>query len=295
MDVQLNAYLSNLEAQQDYAENTRQAYASDVHKFVRYLKSKLGRELQVTDFTPQATKRFLDKERKSGLKPSTLHRRRVSLKHFAQYLTDKGLLGDDLVEKISHIQENLWEEISKGKVQYLSGEEVEKLLKTIGEIKNPRAQRDRAIISLMLEFGISISTLVSLNLSDINLQRQRLRFRLSNLKEIRVSIPKSAGLIQEYLELSRPELTQKPMEKALFVSQMGNRISRQGVWQGLRSWGRRAELSQELSPRVIRHTAARQMILEGRRLGEIQRLLGHRNKLSTRFLVRRLNKSIKMM
>ncbi len=284
----MNAYLSNLEAQQDYAENTRQAYASDVHKFVRYLKSKLGRELQVTDFTPQAAKRFLDKERKSGLKPSTLHRRRVSLKHFAQYLTDKGLLGDDLVEKISHIQENLWEEISKGKVKYLSGEEVEKLLKTIGEIKNPRAQRDRAIISLMLEFGISISTLVSLNLSDINLQSKRLRFRLSDQKEMRVSIPKSAGLIQEYLETSRPELTQKPLEKALFVSQMGKRISRQGLWQRLRSWGRRAELSQELSPRVIRHTAARQMILEGRRLGEIQRLLGHRNQLSTRFLVRRL-------
>jgi len=287
MDVQLNAYLSNLEAQQDYAENTRQAYASDVHKFVGYLKSKLGRELQVTDFTPQATKRFFDKERKSGLKPSTLLRRRVSIKHFAQYLTDKGLLGDDLVEKISHMQENLWKEISKGKVQYLRGEEVEKLLKTIGEIKTPRAQRDRAVISLMLEFGISIGTLVSLNLSDINLQRQRLRFRLSDQKEMRVSIPKSAGLIQEYLEASRPELTQKPLEKALFVSQMGKRISRQGLWQRLRSWGRRAELSQELSPRVIRHTAARQMILEGRRLGEIQRLLGHRNQLSTRFLVRR--------
>jgi integrase/recombinase XerD len=288
MDVQLNAYLSNLEAQQDYAENTRQAYASDVHKFLGYLKSKLGRELQVTDFTPKATKRFLDKERKSGLKPSTVHRRRVSLKHFAQYLTGKGLLGDDLVEKISHMQENLWEEISKGKVKYLSGEEVEKLLTTTGGINNPRALRDRAVISLILEIGISISTLVTLNLSDINLQRKRLRLRLSDLEEVWVSIPKSAGLIQEYLEASRPELTQKPMEKALFVSQMGKRISRQGVWQRLQSWGQRAELSQELSPRVIRHTAARQMILEGRRLGEIQRLLGHRNKLSTRFLVRRL-------
>ena len=144
----------------------------------------------------------------------------------------------------------------------------------------------------MLEFGISISTLVSLNLSDINLQRQRLRFRLSDQKEMRVSIPKSAGLIQEYLEASRPELTQKPLEKALFVSQMGKRISRQGLWQRLRSWGRRAELSQELSPRVIRHTAARQMILEGRRLGEIQRLLGHRNQLSTRFLVRRIKNQL---
>ena len=288
----MNAYLSNLEAQQDYAENTRQAYSSDVHKFVGYLKSKLGRELQVTDFTPQATKRFLDKERKSGLKPSTLHRRRVSLKHFAQYLTSKGLLDGDLVEKISHMQESLWEEISKGKVKYLSGDEVEKLLKTSGGITNPRAQRDRAIISLMLEFGISISTLVSLNLSDINLQRKRLRLNPNELEEMWVSIPKSAGLIQEYLEASRPELTQKPMEKALFVSQMGKRISRQGIWQGLRNLGRRAELSQELSPRLIRHTAARQMILEGRRLGEIQRLLGHRNKLSTRFLVRRIKNQL---
>ena len=72
---------------------------------------------------------------------------------------------------------------------------------------------------------------------------------------------------------------------------MGRRITRQGVWQVLRNWGGQAELRRNLSPRMIRHTAAKQMIVEDRPLDEIQRMLGHSNQLSTRSLVRRIKKA----
>jgi integrase/recombinase XerD len=93
------------------------------------------------------------------------------------------------------------------------------------------------------------------------------------------------------LEEGRPELTQSLTEEALFVSQMGERITRQGVWQVLRSWGRQAKIRKAISPRILRHTAVKQMLLEDKPLVEIQKMLGHRNQFSTRALVRRIKKA----
>ena len=89
MDEQLKTFITSLETHQGYAESTRQAYASDIYQFINYLNRELGRKPKATDFTSEVTGKFLEIERKAGMKPSTLHRRRVSLKRFAQYLTEK--------------------------------------------------------------------------------------------------------------------------------------------------------------------------------------------------------------
>jgi integrase/recombinase XerD len=291
MDEQLETFLGTLKSHYRYAENTRQAYASDLFQFINFLESNLGRKPEVTDFTPAITKKFLEIERKSGMKPSTLHRRRVSLKHFAQYLCDQGILDNDIVETIAQIQENLWKEISKQKIACLNSKEVEQLLSTVGLANTPRSARDLAILSILLETGLSIGELVSLNLSDVNLRESSLRVGLNNFNNSWILIPDSTDKIRIYLAEGRPELTQSLNEEALFVSQMGGRISRQGVWQVIRIWGRQAKIRKKLSPRVLRHTAVKQMLMDGKSFDEIQHFLGHRNPLSTRSLVRRIKKA----
>jgi len=291
MDEQLKTYLGTLKSHQGYAENTRQAYASDLFHFVNFLKSNLGRKPEVKDFTSEVTKKFLEVERKSGMKPSTLHRRRVSLKHFAQYLRDQEILDSDIVETIAQTQENLWKEISKQKVACLNSKEVERLLGTVGQSNTARSRRDQAIFSILLETGLSIGDLVSLNLSDVNLRESNLRVGSERSNASWVFIPNSSEKIRIYLAEGRPELTQSISEEALFVSQMGGRISRQGIWQVIRIWGRQAKIRKKLSPRILRHTAVNQMLMDGKSFDEIQLLLGHRNPLSTRALIRRIKKA----
>ena len=291
MDNQLKTYLGTLKSHQKYAKNTYQAYANDLFQFFNFLESNLGRKPETTDFTPEVTKKFLEVEKKSGMKPSTLHRRRVSLKHFAQFLCDQGLLDYAVVETISQIQENLWKEISKQKVECLNPKEVERLLRTVSMANTPRSYRDLAILSILLETGLSIGDLVSLNLSDVNIREFRLRVGNNDKTGSWVLIPTSIDKIRIYLKEGRPELTQSMGEEALFVSQMGGRISRQGVWQVLRIWGRQAKIRKKLSPRILRHTAVKQMLIDEKPFDEIQNLLGHRNPLSTRSLIRRIKRA----
>ena len=213
MEKQIKAFLSTLEAEQGYAQNTRKAYTNDLRQFSEYLEANVKREPILADFTPRATKKFLDGEKKSGVKSTTLHRRRVSLKRFAEYLTEKGLMDGDLAEKISHYQTNLWKEISKQKVTCLKSEEIKQLMKTVEDAKTPRSYRDLAILSILLEVGLSIGTLVSLNLSDLNLRAKRMRITSKGDGDYWVSIPTSTKAIQKYFEVGRPELTQSLNEE----------------------------------------------------------------------------------
>ena len=292
VNVQINAFLTYLESLARYTENTRQAYANDLKRFIEHLTKKLGREPEIQDVSSQSISSYLDSERKSGFKPSTLYRRRASVRTFAQFLAQKGLLELDLFEEKPFLKPRERRSVIKGiKLTALGEDAVEQLLDKVAEADNPRAKRDQAIIMLLLETGLSIGALVSIEMSDLSLRLRKLRVVLEGEQEVWLSIPKTTDLIQEYLKVGRPELTQSPMETALFVSQMGGRISRQGVWQILRNWGKQAKIKQTLSPRLIRHTAAKIMIEDGRSLEDIQRLLGHRNLFSTRALVRRLKKA----
>jgi integrase/recombinase XerD len=288
---QIIEFLALLENEQEVSESTRKAYASDLQKFVDFLKSNHKREPVISDFSVKAFFQFLDHEKKQGLKPSTLHRRRVSLKKFAAYLHKTGEMDLVSVNAIAGWQRKLWEEIANRESVSLAEAEIQKLLETIGAEQKTRNIRDLLIVTLILETGISIGALVDLNLSDVNLRAKRLRS--NNGAEIWYSIEKSVDHLKEYLSESRPELTQSMNEEALFVSQMGGRITRQGVWQVVQGWGEAAGLGVSLSPRILRHTAVRKMLAEGRKVEEIQKLLGHGNKHSTQALIRKLLKTNK--
>lgn len=288
---QIIKFLTLLKNDQEVSESTRKAYASDLHRFVDFVANNNKREPVAADFTVKVFFQFLDHEKKQGLKPSTLHRRRVSLKKFAEYLHQTGEMDLVSVNAVAGWQRKLWEEIANRESVSLTEAEIQKLLETIGAEQKTRNIRDLLIVSLILETGISIGALVNLNLSDVNLRAKTMRS--NNGGEIWYLIEKSVDHLKAYLAESRPELTQSMNEEALFVSQMGGRITRQGVWQVVQGWGESAGLGVSLSPRILRHTAVRKMLADGRKVEEIQRLLGHGNKHSTQALIRKLEKSNK--
>jgi integrase/recombinase XerD len=141
---------------------------------------------------------------------------------------------------------------------------------------------------LLLETGLSVGALVRLDLDDVDLHLGCVVLPGENGKTNCLSLGTAALALDFYLREGRPELNHHPDEKALFISQMSGRLSRQGLWQILRHWGRKAEPPIDLSPRLVRNTAALRMSQAHRPVDEIQALLGHDNSLSTQALIRRL-------
>jgi integrase/recombinase XerD len=125
-------------------------------------------------------------------------------------------------------------------------------------------------------------------LSDLDLNAGLLHLNTYPNNDFWLPLGSATESLRRYLEEGRRDLNPQPDEPALFISQMGGRISRQGIWQILRYWGKLTDPPIDLSPRVVRHTAAVRMARKGRPLDEIQALLGHSNPLSTQALLRRL-------
>jgi len=285
----VRSFIENLDNNGDYSSNTLKAYSSDIRRFVLSLEKQVKKVPNQSDINAKRIRQFLEKERRAGFSASTLHRRKMSLTHFAQYLAENGVITDSQVNEIVTWRHSLWKEINQREILFLNQDEIDQLYLHINQVGSRKALRDLSIISLIMETGLTVNDILSIDLADLDLRNQELIFR-KNSDLITYSIKRSAELIRKYLKDGRPELTQSINESALFVSQLGGRISRQGVWQLVKEWGVNAGIPTPLSPRVLRNTAVILMVNDGCSIPEIQKRLGHSNRYSTRALVRKIKK-----
>jgi integrase/recombinase XerD len=289
MEAQISAFLASLQTDPAYSQSTRMAYASDLRVFFEYLRSTLDHIPYVEDFNTRQVADFLEAESRSGRRLSTLVRRRATLRRFSNYLHQSGVSNGNVLDTDNRLINETISSVSAERMpQCLTAAQILQLETLIQNSPRPRARRDHAILTLLLETGLSVGTLINLNLSDLDLRAGKLHVRMEEGEDTWLPLGSATEVMKRYLEEGRPDLNREPNEPALFISQMDGRMSRQGIWQILRYWGRLLNPSVVLSPRMVRHTAALHMARKGRPLSEIQALLGHSNPLSTHALLRRL-------
>jgi tyrosine recombinase xerC len=91
--------------------------------------------------------------------------------------------------------------------------------------------------------------------------------------------------IQQWLKV---RLLFNPKDDALFVSQLGNRMSTRTIQMRLERWGIRQGLNSHLNPHKLRHSFATHMLEASSDLRAVQELLGHSH-LSTTQIYTHLN------
>jgi integrase/recombinase XerD len=89
--------------------------------------------------------------------------------------------------------------------------------------------------------------------------------------------PQAAKMVDEYIREVRPLWVHRETEKALFLNQRGERLTRQGLWQILKNYAKEAGLDKQVTPHTLRHSFATHMLSGGADLRSVQELLGHAN------------------
>ncbi|MBO4415930.1 MAG: tyrosine-type recombinase/integrase, partial [Lachnospiraceae bacterium] len=90
----------------------------------------------------------------------------------------------------------------------------------------------------------------------------------------------------EYMKTPRSNLVNgKKDTGALFLNYNGQRISRQGVWKIIKYYGKKAGISENLNPQIIRNSFAAHMIMNGADLKSLQELLGHEDVSATKLFL----------
>ncbi|MCL2857922.1 MAG: tyrosine recombinase XerC [Oscillospiraceae bacterium] len=282
---------------------TVDAYYTDLRTFLRYLKTKAGKQgehtdisnVSIADINAEALKKvslsdvydFLNytmTERENGAKARA--RKVSSLRTFFNYLTVKEHLLED--NPLKHLE---LPSVKKTLPKHLTLEESIELMAAV-DTKFPR--RDYCILTLFLNCGMRLSELVGINLLDVRLGEGTVKILGKGSKE-RIAYLNEACVfaIEQHLQ-ERAEIMGAAKEKALFLSSRGRRISPRRVEQIVAQCLKAAGLEgQGYSPHKLRHTAATLLYQHGQvDIRVLKEILGHANLATTELYTHVSNKQI---
>jgi site-specific recombinase XerD len=165
-------------------------------------------------------------------------------------------------------------------VQILAAEEVKKFLETTSRY------RDVSIILLMLFCGLRSCEVLSLKLTELDLESQRLRVIGKGDKERILPFPQRLGdALRRYIRYERPVDSESCQ---LFVVLQGNRLGQSMTRAGLRRLFRyKREITgiSRARAHVFRHSFGTNMARQGVGLPVLQKMMGHANfKITLRYI-----------
>lgn len=131
--------------------------------------------------------------------------------------------------------------------------------------------RDRAIVLLLLDTGLRVSEAAGISLADLRPDGS-IKVMGKGAKERVVPVGSAArGAIGRYLESRETGSA----DDALFVGELGARLTLNGIQQMLRRLRDRAGVTARCNPHTFRHTFAHRYLVNGGDVFTLQRMLGH--------------------
>ena len=278
MQNKVEEFLTSLEVEKGYSENTRVAYKNDLGQFLAYVKKNAVPPVQdwgsVTKDHLVAYILSLKGEREYA--STTVARKVAAIKSFFHFLVAEGFVKDDPTATLDSPR------VKKYLPRAISQEDVERLLDAPGKSDEPRTVRDRAILELLYAPGMRVSELVALNEGDVDLASASVRCFGKGGKERVIPVyPRAVQAVEAYVTKGRVRLLRQSEEKALFLNQRGERLTRQGLWLIVKGYVRQAGIKVAVTPHTLRHSFATHMLRGGADLRNVQELLGHANIATT--------------
>ena len=167
MRDQVQGFLKFLETEKGYTPNTIAAYQTDLNQFLQSLPK--DQEPQEIDSWAEVKKStltdYVDRISNSGeYAAATVARKVAAIKSFFHYLVAKGEIKKDPTYSLGSPK------VRKRLPKAITPAEIDRLLQAPAAESGPKAQRDMALLEMLYASGIRVTELVSLNLSDVDLE-----------------------------------------------------------------------------------------------------------------------------
>lgn len=277
-DEYISEFLSYLELDLNYSDNTIMSYDNDLKRLNKYFKNKNLLKLTVNDLV-----KYISSLRE--LSPSSISHMISTLKTFYSYFI-----------KIDKIKVNPTDALKSPKLglhlpEYLTMDEIDKLLDI--DIIDPFSARNKAILELMYATGLRISEVISLEFKNIDFEECIVRVMGKGSKERIVPINDYAlDALNTYLEEYRPLMVKTEVNNYLFLNNHGKQMTRQGIFKMIKAECLKKGITKDISPHTIRHTFATHLLENGADLRIIQELLGHSDISTTQIYTHLTNEEL---
>ena len=266
----------------EYLEIEKGSSLKTVENYDRYLTRffKFGKITKPKDITDENVREFrLFLNRQSGIKikgqvgtsmkKNTQNYYLIALRVFLKYLMKHEIqtLSPDRIE-LAKIKER--------SLDLITVEELNRLLSgpNGSDLKN---LRDKAILELFFSTGLRVSELASLD-RDLDLSKGEFSIRGKGEKVRVVFLSETARkAIKEYL------VKRKDMEEAMFIQistinkKNFSRLTPRSIERIVKYYAIKAGISKKVTPHIIRHSFATDLLQNGADIRSVQMMLGHSN------------------
>ena len=281
MEKEIQQFISYLHNIKKTSDNTEQSYRRDLTKAQHFLE-----ENGITD-VKEITEEYLNSYvlylEKNKFATATISRNIASIKAFFHFLCEEGICKDDVSIGLKAPK------IKKKIPEILSMDEVVRLLEqpsgdTAKEI------RDRAMLELLYATGIRVTELITLKVSDVNLQIGYILCRDAHKERVIPFGNAAKTALTQYMDTARGSMVGDESSNILFVNCSGNPMSRQGFWKLIKYYAKKAGITSDITPHTLRHSFAAHLVENGADLRSVQEMLGHSD-ISTTQIYANMNHS----
>lgn len=293
---EIDTFILHLRNELNYSPNTLSAYRTDLDEWAQFATAGRPETLIVTDVTTSDLRTWIASRSRAGDSPRTLRRKVSALRSFFRFLMRTRGLPANPASALPLIR------LPQDLPVFIRPADTERLLADT-HVSAPPADppadadptpdhqfstiRDRLIIDLLYSTGMRCSELI--NLTDVNVDTRRGELKLLGKRNKERIVPFGPVLgeaIDTYRRLrdSDPATAIAPGDRSapLLVRHDGRPLYRKMVYTIVHSALTDAGVhASRLSPHVLRHSFATDMLNAGASLSSVRQLLGHASLAST--------------
>ncbi len=266
----------------NYASKTVKSNVFYLNRFLAWLRENGIREIVAVTrdvIRDYQTNLYEEINKHTGEPNSVTYQNRnlLVIKSFFRFLFENDYLVGDPAKGIPYAKEP-----QRLPRSILTQSEAKKILHA-PDTKTVLGYRDRAILEVLYSTGIRKEELLNILLSDVDYHDGFIRINCGKGRKDRVvPVGKIAcRYLENYIKAVRPSLIRKPNNSHVFLSLRGNRLSKNMVWEIVKSYAEKAKMNKNISPHTFRHTCATLMLRNNANIRHIQELLGHASLDST--------------
>jgi len=277
-------FLEYLEIERGRAVKTVENYDRYLARFFNHTKVKQPKD--ITESKVREFRMWLNRQvthEGETLKRRTQNYYLIAIRAFLKFLRKRGVtsLSPELIELAKVPQRDL-DLITRAELDRLLAAPMKAHNDTEEENDKLRALRDNAMLQLLFSTGLRVSELVALD-SDIDLSKDEMSVRGKGDK-VRVVFfsPEAKKAVQKYLD------SRKDLDESLFINMGRNasehndlRLTSRSVERLVKHYATLAGITKKVTPHVVRHSFATDLLQNGADIRSVQALLGHANIATT--------------